>query len=178
MTTSKKKKSGVRVSYLYAPRACTVRLHRNDNWIGSSTNHPVLSVASLEPLGMLLESDNSFSDYIADQTDIQPNDPAEDNAEEKEKPKQRMRTTGKAMEEWLNYQDTYLQEMLHHDGREGLQITLCADCGSFGNFSCYDCAYCIHYCQDCLVNHHRLMPLHRIRVCKIILSIIWHVKLF
>ena len=63
------------------------------------------------------------------------------------------------------YRDTYLQEMLRHDGREGQQETLCAECGNIGDFSCYDCVYCMHYCQDCLVNRHRLMPLHRIKVC-------------
>ncbi|KAN0109688.1 hypothetical protein V8E52_009034 [Russula decolorans] len=36
---------------------------------------------------------------------------------------------------------------------------------AFGDFSCFDCAYGMHYCQECLVDHHRLMPLHRISIC-------------
>jgi hypothetical protein len=178
MTTSKKKKSStsVCISRPYAPRARTFTFHHNGNPTGSKT-HAIVSAVSSETLGMLIskqpESDNSFSKYIADQTDMQHDDPNSDPGG-KEKSKQRKHT----MEEWLTYRDAYLEEMLRHDGREGLQVTFCADCGSTGDFSCYDCAYCMHYCQGCLLSRHRLMPLHRIRVCKPILSVIWHLKFF
>ena len=82
------------------------------------------SAASPETLGKLLskrpECDDTFSEYIADQTDIQHDDPA--NTKGKEKSKQRKRTAGMVMEEWLGYRDSYLQEMLRHDGRKGLQV--------------------------------------------------------
>jgi CxC2 like cysteine cluster associated with KDZ transposases len=70
------------------------------------------------------------------------------------------------MEEWLAHRDTYLHEMLHHNGREGVQVTYCTGtgCVNRGDFSCHDCAYCMHYCRNCLIDRHRLMPLHRIRV--------------
>ncbi len=164
----KKPSTGLHISRPYVPRARTIRVHCNDNRTGSSTTHSVVSAASSETLRMLppdSESDNSFSEYAANQTDIQHNDPAEANPESK----QRKRTAGKAMEEWLAYRDTYLQEMLRHDGREGLAVTDCAECGDPGNFSCSDCAYSVHYCQTCLVNRHRLMPFHRIRVSNPIL---------
>jgi len=184
MTTSKKKKTSTTlcISRPYAPHARTVRFHRNENWIASSTSHSMVSksAASSETLEMLLsknpESNNLFSEYISNQTDIQHNDPAEASAEGKEKSKQRMHT--KIMEEWLIYWDTYLQEMLHHDGQEGLQVTFCANCVNSGDFSCLDCAYYMHYCQKCLVDCHRLMPLHRIRVCNLISLTIWHLNLF
>lgn len=190
MTTSKKKKSStnIHISRPYALRARTVRFHRIDNRTGSSTTHSTIAAASLETLGMLRsehpESDNPFSEYNEDQTDlqhddqtdIQHDDPAEANTDGKEKSKRRKRA--KAMEDWLMYRDTYLQELLRHDGRQGLQVTYCVNCGDIGDFSCYDCAYCMHYCKDCLVDCHRLMPLHRIRVRKLILSVIWHLKRF
>ncbi|KAN0123195.1 hypothetical protein V8E52_003148 [Russula decolorans] len=66
------------------------------------------------------------------------------------------------MEEWLSCRDSYLRELLRHDGQGEHDATSCADCGNSGDFSCFDCAYGMHYCQECLVDHHRLMPLHRI----------------
>lgn len=187
MPTSKKKKSttNLHISRPYALHARTVRFHRNDdNRIRSSTTHSMVpgpqAAASLEthgmPLSELPESHNSFSEYTENQTDTQYDDPAEANTEGKEKTKRRKRA--KAMEDWLTYRDTYLQELLRHDGREGLQETYCAGCGNIGDFSCYDCAYCLHYCRDCLVDRHLFMPLHRIKVWKHILSLIWHLKCF
>ena len=175
MTISKKKKkssTSLRVSHPNAPHARAVRFHRKDGRTGMSRT---LSIAPSESLGMLFsnhpESDNLLSEYIASQTDIQHNDPAEDNTgEEKEQSKQQART--KVMEDWLTYRDTYLQEMLRHDGREEPQVALCG-CGKRGDYSCDDCAYCVYYCQSCLVNRHHFMPLHRIKVgFKLILSAI------
>src|SRR6267154_176405 len=174
MTLKKKKKSSIslHISHPYALYAHTVRFHRNENRTGLSI---ILSTASLETLGMLhsnhQESDNLLSEYIVNQADIQHDNPAEGHAEGKKKLKQRICT--KVIEEWLTHWDTYLQELLRHNGREGLQATLCADCGKSGNYSCYNCAYYMNYCQDCLVNRHHFMPLHWIRVgFKLILSVI------
>ena len=59
-------------------------------------------------------SENLLSENIENQTDIQHNDPVEDNVKGKEKSKERKRT--KVMEEWLTCRDIYLKEMLRHDG--------------------------------------------------------------
>src|SRR5258707_4271965 len=147
----KKPSTGLHISRPYVPRARTIRVHCNDNRTGSSTTHSVVSAASLETLRMLppdSESDNSFSEYAANQTDIQHDDPAEANPESK----QRKRTAGKALDEWLAYRDTYLHEMLRHDGRERLRATACAERAVAGNFSGSDYAYSWHYCQTCLLN--------------------------
>jgi hypothetical protein len=171
MTTSKRKKkssTSLRTSIYrpHAPHARTVTLHHNDNRTGSKT-HDVVSMTSSETPAMLLpehpeEPDHLYSQYIEDQTDIQHE--FHDDPKERQKPKQRKRIT----EEWLTHRDDYLQEMLRHDGRGGLQETMCADCNNNrGDFSCYDCAYSMGYCKGCLVNRHRIMPLHRIRVWKL-----------
>jgi hypothetical protein len=172
----KKKKSStsLHISHPYTPCARTVRVRRNnDKQAGSSTTHSAVSASGTLGIKLpskQLESDNSFPEYIENQTEIQHDDPVEANTKGKEKPKQRKRA--KVMEEWVTYRDTYLQEMLRHDGREGLEVTDCAECGDPGDFSCSDCAYCVHYCQSCMVNRHRFMPFHRIRVSKSILSVV------
>lgn len=175
----KKKKSSttLRIVYPHALHARTVRFHRKGNRTASSVTHIVSMVSagsksSETPLSKLPESDDSesFSEYITDQVDIQHDDPSEANTKGKEKTQQRKRT--KLMDEWLTCREIYLQEMLRHDGRGGQDVTNCADCGETGDFSCHDCAYGLHYCQECLVNRHHLMPLHRIRVWKLILSVI------
>ena len=169
----KKTSTSVRVSRPYALQARTIRLQRNDNRSSTSTTHTVVSARLLEKLhSKHPESDNSFSEYIETRTDIRDNDPSEANTEgqDSEKPKQRKPAKLRVMEEWLTCRDSYLQELLRHDGREGLEETSCADCGNKGDFSCVDCAYCMDYCQECLVARHRFMPLHRIRVCNLISS--------
>jgi hypothetical protein len=105
---------------------------------------------------------DSLPDYIDDQTDMTHIETPEGNAEEKQKSKQQKRT--QVMQDWLEERDTYLHEMLRHDGREGQLETSCRDCGKTGDFSCFNCAYALHYCQGCIVRRHRLMPFHRIRV--------------
>jgi hypothetical protein len=186
MTTSKKKKSStsLRVSRPYSLHARTVRLHRNDDNRPalSMTFVPIVSAGLVEtPLSKHPESDNSesFSEYIETQADIQHNNPGEANTEgqDSEKPKQRKSTKLRIMEEWLSCRDSYLRELLRHDGRGEHDATSCADCGNSGDFSCFDCAYGMHYCQECLVDHHRLMPLHRISVCNLISSTIWHLSI-
>src|SRR5258707_15595988 len=124
MTTShsKKKKS---LTSLRINRPCdtvqahTIRFHRKDDQTGlSSMTHSVVCASSSEARGVLHsehpEPDDLFFEYTANQADIQHNDPTETNP--KVKSKQQKCTTGKIMEEWLTYWDTYLHEMLCHDG--------------------------------------------------------------
>jgi hypothetical protein len=145
MTTSKKKKSStsLRVSRPYSLHARTVRLHRNDDNrpASSMTSVPIVSAGLVEtPLSKHPESDNSesFSEYIETQADIQHNNPGEANTEgqDSEKPKQRKSTKLQIMEEWLSCRDSYLRELLRHDGRGEHDATSCADCGNSGDFSC------------------------------------------
>ena len=162
MRPSKKKKTSVQITRPTAPQARNLNFRNNDNPLNPtySATHVVISATSSEArqVGMLLSqrSEPNKSEYIGNQIDMQ--------HDESEKPKQRKRTQAVVMEEWLTYRDAYLQELLRHDGRGGEEVTSCADCGNSGDFSCFDCPYCIHYCQDCLVKRHRLMPLHRIKV--------------
>jgi hypothetical protein len=114
----KKSLTSLHISCPYAPHACIVRLHHNDDKrAGSSMIHSVVSAS--ETLGIMqlskqLESDNLFPKYVKNQTEIQHDNPIEANTKGKEKPKQRKHI--KVMEEWVTYWDTYLQEMLYHDG--------------------------------------------------------------
>ena len=164
MTSKKRKSLGLHISHPYAQQARTVTFYHNDDDLTGSTTQAVVSAAassSSETPQMLHsihpESDNTFSKYIEnDQTDMQ--DDQGDGPEVKGKSGQQKRIV--IMEEWLTYQDAYLQELLRHDGREGRQVTFYADCGNSGDFSCYDCTYNMHYCRDCLVNRHHLIPLH------------------
>src|SRR5713226_9918651 len=115
---SKKKKTStsLHISRPYTPHARTVRFCRNDDKWASMT-HSVVSTSGTLGIKLLSkqpESDNSFPKYIENQTEIQHDDPAKANTKGKEKPKQRKCT--KVMEEWVIYRDTYLQEMLRHDG--------------------------------------------------------------
>src|SRR5258708_10145865 len=127
MTTScsKKKKSSTSLC-INRPcdtmRARTIRFHRKDDRTGlSSTTHSVVCALSSEACGVLHsehpEPDDSFFEYTANQADIQHNDPTETNP--KVKSKQRKRTTGKIMEEWLAYLDTYPHKMLPPHVRKG-----------------------------------------------------------
>src|SRR5258708_13567139 len=172
----KKKKfsTSLYISRPYTPRARTVRFRCNDDKQASMTHSVVSSSGTLgiKLLSKQPESDNSFPEYIENQTEIQHDDPAKANTKGKEKPKQQKRA--EVIEEWVTYRDTYLQEMLRHDGREGLEVTDCAECSDPADFSYSDCAYCLRYCRTCLVHHHQFIPFHRIRVSKSILSVVWH----
>ena len=186
MTTSKKKRSSttLRISCPDALDARIIRLRRDPNTKRISTLNSVVSATSesMKALGIMIsepaESDHPFSEYIADQNNTQHSgDPANQCNSKEDIFNQRKRTTGKIIEEWLPYRDAFLHEILRHNGQKGLQVTICADCDNVGDFVCDDCSYATHYCSACMVKCHRLMPLHRIRVCKLILSVIWCLKL-
>ena len=174
MTTSKKKKSstGLHISRPHVSRVRTVRLHQNDgrrSRTGASTSYistPVLPLGQsagislptqLESTDTLLAEQMHQSDMLAEHYDS-----GDEDLETTRGPKQRVRTN--VMSEWLRDRQAYLYEMLRHDGQEGLQATSCAGCGGDGSFSCSDCAYRMHYCHQCLVTCHQLMPFHRIKV--------------
>jgi hypothetical protein len=176
MTTSRKKKSSssLHISRPYAQQARTIRVHRNaNNRITGSASHSTLSVASSAVAGLSLEplfspQQDSVDDSMNRYDVIQPDPPDladgdhDRELESTEKSKRRTRT--KPLVEWSAYRDVYLQEMFRHDGREGLQETICAECGKGGEFTCSDCAYRLHYCKQCMVDRHRLMPFHRVKV--------------
>ena len=173
MTSSKKKSStSLRISRPHMARVRTVRLHQNDSSrsrTSTSTSYISTPAPSLEqPAGVSLATQLESTDALLaeqmNQSDMlaENYDSADEDLEVTKGPKQRTRT--KVMNEWLEDRQAYLNEMLRHDGREGLQATPCAGCGSNGNFSCIDCAYCMHYCRQCLVISHQLTPFHRIKV--------------
>ena len=168
MTTSKKKKSttSVHISRPYANHARTIRFHCNaNNRIGSSISHFVVSAMTSESAEGLRHSHQLASeDVLTFQYDAGLPDGQDSADYERRRKESKLRTRTKVMEEWREYRDAYLQEMLCHDGREGLQATTCAGCGASGDFACNDCAYRLHYCQQCMINRHQFMPLHRIQV--------------
>lgn len=173
MTSSKKKSStSLRISRPHVARVRTVRLHQNNSSrsrTSASTSYistPALSLERSEGISLAtqLESTDTLLAEQMDQSDMlaENYDSTDEDLEATKGPKQRTRT--KVMNEWLENRQTYLNEMLRHDGQEGLQATPCAGCGGNGNFSCIDCAYCMHYCRQCLIICHQLMPFHRIKV--------------
>lgn len=175
MAPSRKKKSAtsLHISRPYMPRARTVRLHQNNSdrsyRTSASTSYTTASAASLArsvgtSLSPQLESTDAMLAEQMDQSNMlaEHYDDVDEDSELIKGPKPRTRT--KVMDEWLMHREAYLYEMLRHDGQEGLQVTSCASCNADGSFSCKDCAYSMHYCSPCLIRHHRLMPLHRIKV--------------
>ena len=174
MTSSKKKKSstGLCISQPHIPHVRTVRLHQNDgsqSWTGASMSYISAPVPSSEQsagisLPSQLESTDALLAEQMHQSDMLAGhyDSIDEDLEATRGPKQRTQT--KVINEWLMDRQAYLYEMLRHDGQDGLQATSCAGCGGHGSFSCSDCAYSMHYCCQCLVICHQLMPFHRIKV--------------
>ncbi|KAM6497177.1 hypothetical protein JOM56_007650, partial [Amanita muscaria] len=66
--------------------------------------------------------------------------------------------------QWIPEADTFLQELLRHEGR-GPSMQSCCRCGM--DFAqCYRCTDCFLndlYCKACIVTNHRGMPFHRIQ---------------
>ena len=172
MAPSRKKKSStsLHISRPHTPSVRTVRLHQSDSSRTSTSSSyatapaPSLDRSAQTSLSTQLESADTMLAEQMDQSDMlaEHNDSMDEEFESTNSSKQRTRT--KVMSEWLIHRDTYLNEMLRHDGQEGLQATFCASCGDDGSFSCHDCAYHMHYCRSCLISHHQLMPFHRIKV--------------
>jgi hypothetical protein len=70
------------------------------------------------------------------------------------------------LQDWLPHRQEYLDELLRHDGRKGVASNNCSmnGCVNPGDFLCRDCMHERSFCQDCLVDMHRFLPLHRIMV--------------
>jgi len=69
------------------------------------------------------------------------------------------------IQDWLPHRQSYLEEMLRHDGRQGLGTQRCDDChNDMAEYICQDCAHRRQYCKSCIVENHRYLPLHRIQV--------------
>lgn len=72
------------------------------------------------------------------------------------------------MEEWVQYRDEYLAELLRLDGLEsGSPVDGCFTCGKASvdiPVRCLDCSGGRHFCAECVVKDHRCFPTHRIEV--------------
>jgi hypothetical protein len=68
------------------------------------------------------------------------------------------------LQEWLPHRETYVDELLRHDGRAGQRA--CAGCNSDSPdlFKCKDCFGGKLLCYVCVVKFHDSHPLHRILV--------------
>jgi hypothetical protein len=178
MTTSRKRKSSstLSISRPYAQQARTIRFHRTANnrtSTSTSVSHSALPVALSagggHPLKPLTFSLQEYADDSMLQCDVTPADTqdladSDHEVEPESKGKSKRRTRTKTLDEWSEYRDAYLQELLRHEGRASMSATICVECGQCGDFTCTDCAYRLHYCKPCMIDRHRLMPLHRVKV--------------
>lgn len=63
---------------------------------------------------------------------------------------------------WLPLRETYLDELLRHDGR---QQRVCSSCGTAdARYKCVDCFGPLVFCCECLIREHASHPFHRIEV--------------
>jgi hypothetical protein len=72
----------------------------------------------------------------------------------------------RAVADWIPYRETYLDELLRHDGRGSNAALMCSNvgCGGDGIFKCRECMFENLFCCDCMVRRHSNLPLHRILV--------------
>ena|ERR1700722_5993886 len=74
------------------------------------------------------------------------------------------------IQEWsIQHRQSYLDEMLHHDGHTGERC--CIKCGGDGLYKCKDCFGLPLLCRDCLVQAHIHLPFHQVLVCTLGLCI-------
>lgn len=72
-------------------------------------------------------------------------------------------TDQRAISSWIPYRDEYLDELLWHDGCG--DIRSCSLCeANNAPFKCRDCTGSLLFCRECLLHHHRILPLHRVLV--------------
>ena len=71
------------------------------------------------------------------------------------------------MKAWLPYCNTFLQELLCHEGLISYgDNPLCSACESVpGTIRCSDCIGGAMLCKECIVKQHNVLPLHCIKVC-------------
>ena len=70
------------------------------------------------------------------------------------------------IQDWLPHRQSYLDELLRHDGRKA-DISQCCSafsCTNSSSFICRDCMHSNSYCQSCLLERHQNLPFHRIMV--------------
>jgi hypothetical protein len=72
----------------------------------------------------------------------------------------------RAVADWIPHRETYLDELLRHDGRGSNAALICSHvgCGGDGIYKCRECMFDKLFCSDCIVRHHSNLPLHRILV--------------
>jgi hypothetical protein len=73
------------------------------------------------------------------------------------------------LHEWLNFRDSFLDEMLYMYGHADSQNqNSCFNCEKEeedGLYRCEDCfGRCLLHCASCIVKEHRFLPLHRVEV--------------
>ena len=74
------------------------------------------------------------------------------------------------LKDWLEFRDTFLDELLCHDGLgDFLGQTECSNCKkSAGVIKCKDCpSGRMLKCPDCVVELHQALPLHRVEVRRV-----------
>jgi len=70
------------------------------------------------------------------------------------------------LSEWLEFRDSFLDELLRHDGLgDSFASTICSACREReGTIKCTDCFTQHLRCRHCIVEAHSNLPLHRIEV--------------
>ncbi|KAL5476488.1 hypothetical protein ACEPAI_3345 [Sanghuangporus weigelae] len=76
-------------------------------------------------------------------------------------------TIQKRLLSWIPERNSYLNEILRHEGRQGCREDgLCTSCaekiGNFGQYRCIDCGPASLLCKTCICDSHKMMPFHRI----------------
>ena len=67
------------------------------------------------------------------------------------------------LREWIPRRESFLQLLLELEGRSGDH--LCHQCrANEGHFRCSDCIGDLAHCHKCFMEHHKLLPFHRIKM--------------
>lgn len=67
---------------------------------------------------------------------------------------------------WVDYREHYIDEMMGLEGRGRLQAS-CAGCNiAHPIYRCKDCLHGCLWCSSCILEKHRMQPLHMIEVWK------------
>jgi len=75
--------------------------------------------------------------------------------------------------EWLAYRDSFLDELLRHEGfADSTGTTLCSSCEEAeGTIKCNDCFCQLLRCRNCIVKEHANLPLHCIKVRQMLICV-------
>jgi hypothetical protein len=141
-----------RTTYITAPSSPTkdsapANDYHSYNW----NNEPPPPIISVENYPFL---DPAYK-FFLDDNDMQ---------EPQEASRRKRTPDDDPLRQWMPERDNYLQELLRLDGRAGLGGN-CGLCHAEGpEYRCEDCFGGSIFCQQCTVNLHACMPLHRIEV--------------